>query len=204
MIKIIEDQLMDTKIKIYKSFITPAIITAAILFIPFIAMQFSNEVNWSFFDFIFAGVFIFGIASIYKLLTRKKENIIYRIATGVFLISILMIIWINGAVGILGTESNPANFLYGGVILTGIFGSLIAQLKSKGMAITLFSMAVVQILVPVIAFIIWKPETLTTKQFLYNWHDYGVWGVIGVNALFVIMFLSSGLLYRYDVKKMRE
>ncbi len=195
---------MDTKIKIYKSLITPAIVTGVILFIPFIVMQFSNEVDWSLFDFIFADVFIFGIGSIYKLLTRKKENIIYRIATGLFLISILMIIWINGAVGILGTEGNPANFLYGGVILTGIFGSLIAQFKPKGMAITLFSMAVVQLLVPVIAFIIWKPETLTREQFLYTWHYYGVWGVIGVNALFVIMFLISGLLFKYDVKKLRE
>ncbi len=195
---------MNTEIKNYKILLTPAIVTGVILFIPFMAMQFSNEVNWSLFDFIFAGVFIFGIGSIYKLLTRKKGNIIYRISTGLFLISILMIIWINGAVGILGIEGNPANFLYGGVILTGIFGSLIAQFKSKGMAITLFSMAVVQLLVPVIAFMTSKPETLTTEQFLYTWHDYGVWEVIGVNALFVIMFLTSGLLYRYDVKKMPE
>jgi hypothetical protein len=177
------------------------IVTGIILLIPFIAMQFSNEVQWSLFDFIFAGVLIFGIGASYKLITRKKENLFYRIAVFIFLVTILILIWVNGAVGILGSEDNPANLLYGGVILIGIIGSLIAQFKPKGMTLTLFIMAAAQILVPIIAFFIWKPRNITAEEFIFTWHDNGLLGVIGVNALFVVLFLTAAMLFSYDVHR---
>jgi hypothetical protein len=192
---------MNTQFNVFKPFVTVAIITGILLLIPFIAMQFSDEVNWSLFDFIFAGAIIFGFGTTYKLITRKIESNIYKIATGLFLIAIVLLVWVNGAVGILGTENNPENMLYGGVVIIGILGSLSTQLKSKGMTVTLFMMALVQLLVPIIAFFIWKPETMNAEEFLLSWHDKGILGVIGVTVFFVMLFLIAGLLYRFDVQQ---
>ena len=61
-----------------KNIIRLALVTASILMIPLVAMQFSSEVNWTLFDFVFAGGLIFGTGLAYQLITRKKAAIQYR------------------------------------------------------------------------------------------------------------------------------
>ena len=121
----------------------------------------------------------------------QNKNIIrvaYRAAVGVALAAVLLLFWVNGAVGIIGNENNPANLMYGGVLVVGIIGALITRLRPHGMARTLFTMALVQALVPVITLIIW-PQIF--------WGAAGVLGVFVLNAFFVMLFVVSGLLFRH-------
>ncbi|MDX1762039.1 MAG: hypothetical protein R3218_07795 [Christiangramia sp.] len=79
------------------------IVVAGILMIPFIGMQFSNEVNWTSSDFVIMGIllFIIGLAInfvISKLKTRKSKIIACVIILGIFLL-----IWAELAVGVFGT-----------------------------------------------------------------------------------------------------
>jgi len=80
------------------------VLTVAImLLIPFIAMQFTNEVNWSVSDFMVAGVLLLGTGLLCELVMRKVKNIKTRLAIcGVILLA-LLIIWIELAVGIFGS-----------------------------------------------------------------------------------------------------
>lgn len=162
-----------------------ALVTALLLMIPLVAMQFTDDVVWSVFDFIVAGVLLFGTGFMYALVTRKGGSTAYRVAVGMALVSGLMLIWVNLAVGLIGSEDNPANILYLGVFAVGFFGAILSRLRSRGMARTMFAMAIAQALVPVVAFSIWRPEL-----------DTGLAAVIGVNALFVMLFTGSGLLFR--------
>jgi hypothetical protein len=66
-------------------------------------MQFTNEVNWTLFDFIVAGVLLLGTGLIFDLVIRKIKNINYRIAISVALLLILLLVWAELAVGIFGT-----------------------------------------------------------------------------------------------------
>jgi ABC-type cobalt transport system substrate-binding protein len=76
---------------------------AILLLIPFIAMQFTNEVNWSVSDFMVAGVLLLGTGLLCELVMRKVKNIKTRLAIcGVILLA-LLIIWIELAVGIFGS-----------------------------------------------------------------------------------------------------
>jgi hypothetical protein len=76
---------------------------AILLLIPFLAMQFTNEVNWSVSDFMVAGVLLLGTGLLCELVMRKVKNIKTRLAIcGVILLA-LMIIWIELAVGIFGS-----------------------------------------------------------------------------------------------------
>ena len=59
----------------------------------------------------------------------------------------------NLAVGIIGTEDNPANLMYGGVLAVGIVGAIIARFQPHGMARALVATALAQALVAVIALI---------------------------------------------------
>ena len=78
-------------------------IVATILLIPLLAMQFTNEVNWSVIDFIVMGslLFLSGLALQfvrYRLKTRKS-----RIIASSAILLVLFIIWAELAVGIFGT-----------------------------------------------------------------------------------------------------
>lgn len=76
---------------------------AILLLIPFLAMQFTNEVNWSVSDFMVAGVLLLGTGLLCELVMRKVKNIKTRLAIcGVILLA-LLIIWIELAVGIFGS-----------------------------------------------------------------------------------------------------
>ena len=79
------------------------LIVAFLLLIPLIAMQFTNEVNWTLFDFIVAGVLLLGTGLIIDLVIRKTKNTKYRIAISVAVLIILLLLWAELAVGIFGT-----------------------------------------------------------------------------------------------------
>lgn len=170
-----------------KRIIGLALVTALLLSIPLIAMQFTDEANWGLFDFIFAGGLIFGTGLAYQLVSSKGKNIAYRAGVGMALAGVFLLIWINLAVGIIGSEDNPVNIMYFGVIAIGFLGSIIARLQPQGMAWVMFAMATAQMLVPVIGLIIVRPQFLEPP---------GVIGVFALNAFFATLFAGSGLFFR--------
>ena len=46
-----------------------------LLLIPLIAMQFTDEVNWTLFDFVIAGALLFGTGLLSELIMRKIKKI---------------------------------------------------------------------------------------------------------------------------------
>ena len=80
------------------------VLTAAfLLLIPLIAMQFTNEVNWSLPDFITAGVLLFGTGLLCELVLRKVKRVKYRVAICAIILLVLILVWLELAVGIFGT-----------------------------------------------------------------------------------------------------
>lgn len=77
--------------------------TAAILLMPFIAMQFTGEVNWTASDFVMAGVLLAGIGVAYVLATVKMRNPRTRLIAGALFAAALLFIWVELAVGLVGT-----------------------------------------------------------------------------------------------------
>ncbi len=74
--------------------------TGAALSIPFIAMQFTNEVQWTLFDFAVMGTLLSGTGFLIALASRKIRSNTYRTAAITALIAGLLIVWIHLAVGI--------------------------------------------------------------------------------------------------------
>jgi len=165
-----------------------AAVVAFILLIPLLAMQFTDEVVWDLADFIVMGGLLFGVGLAYELVARRSEKTVYRGAFGVGLAGAFLLFWVNGAVGIIGNEGQPANLMYGAVFAVGFIGSLMARFKPRGMARTLFAAALTQMLVPVIALLIWPPPVT-------SWAP-GVFGVFVLSAFFAMLFVGSALLFR--------
>lgn len=185
---------MNTDNALFKYTAGLALVTGLLLLIPLIAMQFTKEVNWSLSDFIFMGSMIFGTGLAYKLITGKSGKITYQIAVGIALATAFLLVWVNGAVGIIGNEGNPANLMYFGVIAVGIIGAIISRLKPNGMARTMFLTAIAQALVPVIALIVWPPKVI-------SWGAAGVFRVFTLNAFFILLLVVSALLFRHAAQE---
>ena len=74
-----------------------------LLLVPLIAMQFTDEVNWSILDFVVAGALLLSTGLICEFVIRKVSNIRYRILICITLLIMLILIWLELAVGIFGT-----------------------------------------------------------------------------------------------------
>jgi len=164
-----------------------AVVVGLILLVPLVAMQFTDEVAWTAFDFAFAAALLFGTGFAYLLVTGKSRSIAYKAGVAIALLSGFLLIWVNGAVGIIGDEHNPANLLYGGVLAVGLIGAAVARLRPRGMSHTLFAMAVAQLLVPVIALVVWTASFSEPP---------GMLGVFVINACFALLLAGSALLFR--------
>jgi cell division protein FtsW (lipid II flippase) len=63
-----------------KHVIRPALVTALLLLVPLAAMQFTDEVDWNWFDFAVMGALIFATCLAYELAARKSGAFAYRAA----------------------------------------------------------------------------------------------------------------------------
>ncbi len=126
-------------------------IVALILLALLVAMRFTDEVAWDAFDFAAMGALLGGVGLGVELAIRKTRNAAYRTGATVALAATFLLVWVNGAVGVLGSEDNPGNLMYGGVLAVGIIGAITAQLRPHRMARALVATATAQTLVALIA-----------------------------------------------------
>ncbi len=117
---------------------------------------------------------------------RMTTTKAYRLAIGGALATGFILMWVIGAVGLIGVEGDPFDMIYGGVIAVGIMGALIARFQPQGMARAMVATAVAQALVVVIALIIGKHQVEVSS----------VPEIVLSNGFFVVLWLGSGRLFR--------
>ncbi|HET8837950.1 MAG TPA: hypothetical protein VFM82_03035 [Flavobacteriaceae bacterium] len=86
-----------------KRLIAILVTATALLLVPLIAMQFTNEVKWGLFDFMVMGVLLFGTGLLCEFVLRKIKSLGGRIAFCVLILFFFFLIWAELAVGIFGT-----------------------------------------------------------------------------------------------------
>jgi hypothetical protein len=177
-------------VKAYRSTIRLVLAAGLILLLPLSAMQITDEVAWTLVDFAVAGALLVGTGLMYQAAARKAGNIAYRAAAGVALASALLLVWLVGAVGVIGEDGDPADLMYGGVLAVGIIGAIIARFRPEGMARALLAMALVQALVAVIALIAGKHQAPISSVF----------EIVGLNGFFVALFIGSAWLFRHAAR----
>ena len=88
------------KIKQNKRLFIILLIPSFLLLIPFIAMLFTDELNWTASDFIIAGFLLYGTGLVCEFILRKVKKLKYRIALCGIILVILILIWVELAVGV--------------------------------------------------------------------------------------------------------
>lgn len=151
---------------------------AFLLLLPAVAMQFTGEVNWTASDFVVMGVMLTGACGAYELLARTTSNTSYRAGVGIAIVTAFLTVWVNAAVGMLGSEDNPANLLFGAVLCIGGIGAVLSWFRPMGMARSMAAVALAQAAVTVYALV-------------------GGYAEVAVHVgLFIIPWLVSAQLFR--------
>ena len=179
------EEAMKKRRTAYRSAARVALATAVILMVPLVAMQFTDEVAWGPGDFIVMGAVLFGTGLSYELVAGRSGNITYRAGVGLGLATAFLLVWLNLAVGVIGSSGNPANLMYIGVLAVGIIGATMARFQPHGMARALLATAFAQGLVAVIALV-----------FRLGSPGSGPLQIVALNGFFVALFVGSAWLFR--------
>jgi hypothetical protein len=163
---------------------------AALILLPLVAMQVTDEVHWDATDFACASALLLGTGVTYELAARRTRNSAYRAAVGVALAAAFILVWVNAAVGLIGSEDNNANVMYGGVLAVGIVGAIVARFQPHGMARALVATALAQAFVTAIALVAgWgSPGS-------------GPLEIVALNGCFAALWLLSAWLFRQAARE---
>ena len=86
-----------------KQLLRIAILTAAILLIPFVAMRFTTEVNWTASDFVVAGVLLFVTGLLFQFAANRARTAKSRVITFGLIGLAFLFVWAELAVGLVGS-----------------------------------------------------------------------------------------------------
>ena len=113
----------------------------------------------------------------------------YRFAVGLAVATAFVLLWVNGAVGVIGSENNDANLMYFGVLAVGIVGAVIARFQPRGMSLALFATAFTQAFVTLVA-IIGRLGFPTS----------GPLDLVLLNGFFIALWVVSACLFRQTAR----
>jgi hypothetical protein len=173
-----------------KSISLVALGTALLLLIPLVANQYADGEGWSPGDFVAAGVMLFGSGVTFVLIARKWDNTLYRLGVAVAVAAGLLLLWANAAVGLVGSEDNPANLLYVGVLAVAFIGALVARFRPLGMSRAMFGAALTYVVVTAVALFVWKPTGAGAEPSVH------LLNVLVANGVFAALWAVAGLLFQ--------
>lgn len=164
---------------------------ACVLLVPLVAMLFTDEVAWSPADFAFAGALLMATGLALARAVRRRGDIAYRSAVGLALVTVLLLVWLIGAVGVIGEDGDRADLMYAGVLAVGLLGAALARLRPDGMARALIAMALAQGVVTAIALIAGEHRAPAVPAA----------EIVALNGLFVALFVASAALFRRAARR---
>lgn len=139
---------------------------------------------WNITDFIIASGLI-AFASVSTLLVlRMFKTATARFGAIIAIGAAFLLFWVNGAVGIIGSENNDANLMVTGVLVVFIMGAVISRLQPKGLSRAMLATALTQLSIGVIAL-------------LGNFGAEGnarPWDLIAATCFFTTLWLLSAFL----------
>ena len=160
---------------------------AALPALPAAAMHLAVDgVHWTAGDFVVMGVLLGLTAGAIDLATARAGQLAHRMAGVAVAVGLFLLVWINLAVGMIGDEGHPANWLFAGVIAVIVGGAIVTRLRPAGMAATMLAAAVLQ-------------AAIGGAALVLRWGSEGRgWplDVIGTTGLFTLIWLMCAVLFR--------
>jgi hypothetical protein len=128
---------------------------ALLLALPAVAMRLRlGGVDWTAADFAVFGAMLVVACGLYEVAARVSGEAWHRAGAGIAIASGFLTAWANLAVGMVGSEANPFNLLFAGVLGIALAGALQAKPRAAGLARAMLATSFAQALVAAAAFAI--------------------------------------------------
>jgi hypothetical protein len=164
---------------------------ACLLLLPAVAMRLGAPgVDWDAVDFIVMGVMLAVACGLYELATWLSRQMAYRAAFGLAVLAGFLTVWVNLAVGMFGSEGNPLNLMFGGVLLVAALGAMLAGFRARGMAWAMGATAAAQLAAAAVGLAV----GLTVGMDEQGGPGVGLEGFL--TACFALPWLASSQLFR--------
>jgi len=176
---------MNAPMPAYRLLIRPLIATTALLLVPLVAMQFTREVQWTPFDFVFAAALILALAVPLEFVIQRTRGA-YRLAAAVALLTTFLMTWVNAAVGITDSEADAFYLL---VVLVGVLGAAFVRARPAGLAWVVTALAALLVLIGLGALLsgITPPHNTPPR-------------LMALTAFFAVPLLFAAFLFRQAVR----
>ncbi len=157
---------------------------AALLALAWVLQSMTGSPEWTMSDYVVAAGLLAVPLVIYELAQRKSPLWSYRAGAALGLCASAMLVWINGAVGIIGSEDNPANLMYAGVLVIALSGAFVARFEAEGLVRTMRAAALGHVVITLIAIAggMGLPSTGPLK-------------LIAINAFFIAFWWTASMLF---------
>lgn len=119
----------------------------ALFLVPVVATQISSEIQWTALDFGVFGALLAAFGLGCDLAVRRLTRWSARFAWALTLGTAALLVLVNGAVGLIGSEGADANGLFGIVLAVLAVGIAISRADAQRMAQVLVAAAVTQLAV---------------------------------------------------------
>ncbi|GAB5498383.1 MAG: hypothetical protein PsegKO_06940 [Pseudohongiellaceae bacterium] len=164
----------------------PALIATVICLVPLTAMQLTYEVDWTGVDFVAAFALLFCSGFVYNLLVHRINMTAYKLATALTLFTAVLLVFLNGAVGFVGSENNAINLIFPGVLMVLAVGVFVAAFAPSAMARALLATGLAQAAAAAIVLLAGGHQLPGAS----------VSEILGLTAVFVVLWLAAGYFYR--------
>lgn len=132
-----------------------------LLLTPALAMLTGVEgFHWTALDFVAAAVLLGGTGLAIELAVRLLPAPSARLGAALAILIALVQVWINLAVGIIGSEENDLNMLFPALIAAAVVGCLATRLQPAKMAVVMTATAVGQTALGLVGLLAGEPKAL--------------------------------------------
>ena len=164
-----------------KTMLRVALVALGLLMVPLVASRLVEGWNWPARAFVIVYVLFFGTGMAYALIARRMGAWSYKAGVGVALAAGFALGWSNMVQ--VADSGHPENLVYYSVLAVGVVGALLARLKARGLALTLFAMAATLALIAVML-PSGAPPDMAQRM------------AVG-HGVYVVLFIASGLMFRH-------
>ncbi|WP_375290716.1 hypothetical protein [Qipengyuania sp.] len=124
---------------------------AALLLIPAVAMRYTREVNWTASDFVFGGVLLAALVAGFEVAMCVGRNAPHRLGIAIAALTGFLTVWINGAVGILGSEDEATNLAFIALVCGAVIAGFVTWFRARPMVWVMAALSVSQFVVGIAA-----------------------------------------------------
>ncbi len=110
--------------------------------------------NWTLLDYVLFTLLLSGPLIALWYFLRSERKVFYRLGVLFAAVGVFLVLWVNGAVGILGEAGSHASMIYVVIPFIALAGAFKTRARTKGLTMTMLILVGAMALIPLFALVL--------------------------------------------------